>query len=163
MTHILVITGSRALVGSGYAEAAQRMLDATIAALPPDALLVTGDAGGPDQWSDASGAIRGIERRIYALDGAVYSSRAGAVGRSEEFRLRRWDHGLEDKREQKGWPLLRNRQMIRDCAREMARGAHVEAFGLRAMWSRTQGTAYTLRLAREAGFAVIESMFGGRT
>lgn len=152
MTTILLVTGSRALVGSAHEAQARAILSAMVFGLPDGAVVVAGDASGPDEWAirDAASGLLALNFRIYSLDGGVYDGSAA--------RVRRWDHGLEDKRGSKGWPLLRNRLMVRDCARERDRGATVTVLALEAEWSRTKGTAQTVGVARDCGLAVTHVM-----
>lgn len=158
---IILVTGSRVLVDTAFQEDVQRALDVHIALRLGGVTIVCGDAAGPDEWADELACALGIVRRIYALDGAVYSSASAAREKSESALVRRWDHGLEEHRGTRRWPLVRNRQMVRDCKRERMKGAIVEALGFRALWSKTQGTAYTMNLAREAGFRCVETLFSG--
>jgi len=51
-------------------------------------------------------------------------------------------------------PLARNKALVDWAARHLEIGIPTAALGLHAPWSQTQGTAHTLRHAREAGIEV---------
>lgn len=145
---ILLVTGSRVLVASTHEERAKGLLHAAMLAVGPT-LVVAGDADGPDEWAATWAAERGIDLRIYALDGWVHS--AGKL-------LRPWAKepgtpGVFRK------PLARNVAMVRETAAQRANGAHVEAVGVEAAWSATMGTAHTLAAARGRGLSITRITF----
>lgn len=145
---ILLVTGSRVLVATTHEERAKALLAAYCEAHAPT-MIVVGDADGPDEWAATWAATRNHDLRIYALDGWVHS--AGKL-------LRPWSKeprapGTFCK------PLDRNAVMVRETAEQRAKGAHVEALGLEALWSTTRGTAQTLGKARKAGLAITHITF----
>ncbi len=148
-TRILLVTGSRALVASTHEERARALLHAAMLALGPT-VVVTGDADGPDFWAATWAAERGIDLRVYALDGWVHS--AGKL-------LRPWvkEPGTPGVFQR---PLVRNMAMVREAARQIERNSHVEVLALEALWSTTKGTAQTLGKARKAGLPITRITFG---
>lgn len=151
MTAILLVTGSRALVGSPHEADAHNVLASLVFSLPAESIVVTGDAPGPDQWAThyAGSGLLSLRQRVYRLDGGVYDERGEMP--------RRWDRGLEDKRSDKGWPLERNRVMVHECAAALAKGhaSSVTVLALEASWSQTKGTAHTVGIARACGLALV--------
>lgn len=147
---ILLVTGSRVLVGSEFEDRAKRLLSMTLHSLPEKSIVVVGDASGPDAWATEYASGSGIALRIYALDGWVYDR--------ELQRQRRWHL---DKTTTTS-PLDRNAAMVRETAAQRAKGAHVEALGLEAAWSATMGAAHTLAAARGAGLSITRIVFDVR-
>lgn len=145
---ILLVTGSRVLAGSDREQTARALLSALVFALPDRSIVVTGDAPGPDAWAieSATSSLLSLRRRVYALDGWVYDERGE--------RARRWHL---DKTAPS--PLDRNEVMVREVAEQRAKGAHVEVFGMEAVWSATRGTAHTLGKARAAGLPITRITF----
>lgn len=124
---ILLVTGSRALVGSSDEATARAMLAAFVDAYRPS-IVVAGDAAGPDEWAIDRAVTTGVGSRIYRLDGTV----ADAAGRV----LRRWGEGS---------PLDRNTAMVLDVRDQRDKsGAEVRLLALEALYSRTKGTAHTV-------------------
>jgi len=145
---ILLVTGSRVLVGSPSEATAKAVLSAVAEAFAPS-VVVAGDARGPDDW--AASWVDNTARaalRIYSIDNWVYSER--------RKRVRQWSSEPE-----KSFlsPLARNVAMVREVARQRDRGAVVLVLGLEAKWSDTQGTAHTLAAARAQGFEVTRVTF----
>lgn len=150
---ILLVTGSRALEGSGSEDAAKAVLNAVARAFCPS-VVVAGDARGPDEWAAAwVDELHGAVLRLYALDGWVYDE--------QRARVRQWSCGHEAERESKphAWPLLRNRLMVRACAAQRAKDAVVEVLALEAEWSKSKGTAHTVGVARDCGLPVVHIRF----
>lgn len=152
---ILLVTGSRALAESSHEAQARAILSAVVFSLSDGAVVVAGDASGPDAWAthDAGSGLLALHQRIYSLDGWVYDESAA--------RVRQWSSGHEAERESKphAWPLLRNRLMVRACAAQRAKGAVVEVLALEALWSKSQGTAHTVGVARDCGLPVVHVRF----
>lgn len=144
---ILLVTGSRALVGSDRERTARTMLRALVFALPDESIVVAGDAPGPDAWAieSAMSSLLALRHRVFALDGWVYNER--------RERAWQWTHASAYT------PLDRNEAMVRAVARRRAHGADVEVIGLEAPWSRTKGTAHTLRIASESGLRITRVSF----
>lgn len=151
-TNVLLVTGSRALADTPGARAwAHGVLDEALISVD---LLVAGGAAGPDTWArELAERVRPLVAwREYRLDGGVHTPR-GLVAR--------WDAAvLPSDRDELASPtrrpLRRNRAMVEAVARAAAAGHRVRVVAVRAPWARTAGTAYTARLAREAGLRVVE-------
>ena len=150
MTRVLLVTGSRALVGSPYEERAKMMLAEHIERLCPS-LVVAGDAPGPDSWAIDQAAAIYASTRIYGLDGLVRGA-SGTV-------FQAWDPRSSWPAPTRSNPLDRNAAMVRDVAELRAKGAHVEVLWLEAAWSATKGTAHTLAKARAAGLEITRIVF----
>jgi len=148
MKRILLVTGSRVLASSMHEERAKALLAAYCEAYAPT-LIVTGDADGPDDWAASWAIEHAIDLRIYALDGWVHT--AGQLRRPWSKAPRAPGTFCD--------PLDRNAAMVREVAEQRAKGAHVEVFGLEAVWSSTRGTAHTLGKARAAGLAITRITF----
>lgn len=146
---ILLVTGSRALVDSEYESDAVNVIRALVFALSDGALVVAGDAIGPDAWAldDAASSLLSLDPRCYSCDGRVY------LDRKRTKPWRRWSPTPAH-------PLVRNAAMVREVA-EHARDAdaRVRVLALEAAWSETKGTAHTVRLARQEGFEVTSVTF----
>lgn len=144
MTRILLVTGSRALAAADYEQRACALLAAHAEHYAPT-IVVCGDADGPDSWAASWATSTGRGLRIYALDGWVYDERLA--------RLRQWHDGPASS------PLARNVAMVNETAAQRAKGWDVEALGLEARWSDTQGTARALAAARGAGLPITRITF----
>ena len=146
---ILLVTGSRALEGSAHEERARAILSAIVFSLSDGAVVVTGDARGPDEWAAhyAGSRLLSLHQRIYSLDGWVYDE--------QPAQLRRW----RAKYQGESTPLARNVAMVAEVARQRDRGAEVLVLGLEAKWSATQGTAHTLAAARAQRFEITRVTF----
>lgn len=144
---ILLVTGSRALEGSPFADRARALLSSALRGLPDRSIVVAGDARGPDAWAAelATSGHLTLALRVYSLDGWVYDERLA--------RLRQWNDGPASS------PIARNVAMVAETAAQRAKGWGVEAFGLEARWSDTQGTAHTLATARGAGLEITRITF----
>lgn len=143
----VLVTGSRALLGFPGALA---WLTAWLTAFGP-ALVVTGDAPGPDTWALAWAKPRRLHWRSFEVRGPV---RGAAVPTA-------WtDAPLPGRHDAEGWRqrcLDRDAAMVERFAALTAYDLHVAA--LRASWSKTQGTAFTLRAALAAGLPATEALW----
>jgi len=150
---VLLITGSRALCDSPAAESwAREILYETIRVLPPDAVVVAGDAGGPDHWGLHEAEIRDLYWTRFQLDGTRHDWRG-----LRKLRCVEWcsidavpERGSPRWRR---WPLERNRVMVAQIA---AVRAPIErsALALLAPWASTHGTAHTAMLLDQRGIVV---------
>lgn len=144
---VLLVTGSRALCDTADATAwARAILSDAVFALPRRAVVIAGDASGPDTWALGMAACRpGILRRMYALDGVVWCWPSG----------RRWSWSPQPREATsytpRQWPLVRNEFMVADAANIARDGVPVYVLALHAPWSRTSGTLHTARQAMRAG------------
>ena len=145
---VILVTGSRALdLTDAAMEWASEKILATLCEYPErNELVVTGDARGPDVHA------RGM------ADNSLVWSRYGYVSvRGNAPILDRWcSDPLPRPDDRDGWKqrlLARARAMVAWVAAES--GVR-RCLALIAPWSRTQGTQYTARHAREAGIAVTE-------
>lgn len=153
MTALLLVTGSRALAERPEAEAwARRMLRGPIRG-DANPRVLTGDARGPDAWAVEAARVQWTR---FAKDGGIY------CGVGLPFRAGWWTFPPNEKpptpRTRDEWRerlLARDRALVAYAARMAAAGTTVRVLALVAPWSRTQGTAYTARLAREAGLDVV--------
>ncbi len=153
-SRILLVTGSRALVGSEFEADAKAIVSALVGSLPDGATVVTGDAGGPDEWAleAASSTLLSLRTRMWALDGWIYDEhKARAVEWAE--------HIPAEKRSGPTWPLVRNAAMARSVAAKALGGAVARVLALEAEWSTTHGTAHTLGKARAAGLTITHITF----
>lgn len=153
----LLVTGSRALAETPAARwwATQQILRA-LAALPLGSTVVTGDASGPDEWTRglvgaARGAPRTLSLEVYLCTGGVSLSPIPA-GCDQRW----WTetHYPPRPTTRDAWRerlLARDRAMVQEVA---GREGERRCLALVAPWSRTQGTAYTARHARDAGIVV---------
>lgn len=144
---ILLVTGSRALADRPESrEWGRDVVRDALAVLPTDALVVTGDAEGPDAWALAEGAASGRIVRVYVVNGSL--TLFGGAGAET---LPNWDtNGAAARLPWSRRPLARNAAMVRWCAAQ----PDARCLALLAPWARTHGTAHTIGLARRAGIAV---------
>ena len=146
---ILLVTGSRALDDHVQALHWEREQVSARADSFRPTLVVTGDARGPDESARVHAKRRGLPLECWSLSGWVAAWGAG--------RDRRWWPESEPPLTPRHWPLERNRRMVAHVA-ELAKTAEATlVLALYAPWSRTQGTAHTVGLARAAGLTVIEA------
>lgn len=152
--NVLLVTGSRSLTNNEYAYDAWLDLFRPLAVRA--ALVVAGDAIGPDRWALDRSANTGNDFEEWSLDGSVYSSRSSPVC---------WWSASKPRPPSRRWPLARNTAMVRHVAG--LRGAietlapdnwtgpgyetRLLCVGFVDPNSRTRGTDHTLRLARQAG------------
>lgn len=139
---------------------ANKQIYAAVDALPADAIVVAGDASGPDEWATDYALGRGLTIMVYDKDGIRTSSKIeGECGMildlrywipAENYTVLSWKERL----------LQRNRVMTKDVGlahREDRINASVLA--LFASWSRTHGTAYTVHVAKKERLAVAEKFY----
>lgn len=153
MGDILLVTGARALADSRLAEEWARGAIAQAFDQEQPAKLVTGDARGPDEWARREAVKRGV-----AIFG--YTGRGEIVGRDARV-VGRWTRDLppdgdSHRTEWAAWYLHRDRVMVRQVVRRAREGATALVLALHAPWSTTQGTAFTVARAREAGLRIVE-------
>ena len=120
------------------------------------AVVVTGDARGPDSW--ALTVARTAERRwaSYALDGLVRRGHGAPVPWTPDAPPERRD----GRALWAAWCLHRDRAVVRDAARAHAAGRSVRVLALVAPWSPTHGTEYTVARAQAAGLEVDVRRYG---
>jgi phosphoserine phosphatase len=143
----LLVTGSRSL-GDDPAAAkwAREQIGAAVFVLPDDAVIVTGDAKGPDTWAQNAAAALRMLLAVYRLDGSVVLYGDG------EQPVHRWTE--EAPTRDRRWPLLRNEAMVRAVAeRVRVDGYTAECLALVDAASRTRGTRHTVTLCERAGIA----------
>lgn len=151
---LVCVTGSRALTGHADARA---WLRAELDRLAP-AVVVTGDARGPDAWAlEWCADAANMNSMVYALDGMVHHQRHHALFAWKA--AYRWaDVPPSECRDPRPWPWLRNEAMLRAVA-ESTVDAEVTVVGLRCPDATTRGTEHTLGLARAAGLPIVERTF----
>jgi hypothetical protein len=167
---VVLVGGSRILTRrrDGHAWA----LDVLRAQITPAAVLVTGDARGPDAWAVEVAREVGASWRSYALDGFVYGP--GGVCRDADERPVRWttrtppppwSERLTDaeKRARKAWCLYRDRVMVEHCAKALRSGRRVTMVACIDLDSATQGTDYTAGVARSLGLEVARYQYPNTT
>ena len=139
---LLVVTGARALGDTPESEAwAKALLATQMALLPQGAAVLQGGAVGPDTFARLAAQAIGLPTCSMTPSGQLFEDRDG------QTYVSRWSaHDVH--------PLAGNRAMVDWAARHLEIGIPVSVIGLHAPWSRTQGTAHTLRHAREAGLEV---------
>lgn len=147
MRRALLVTGSRALVGSTCESVVRAVLSREIEELGPG-MVIAGDASGPDAWARHSASrFDGTLIRHYCLNGTVVNARGDV--------LRRWiDAPTLEAAPPARVPLLRNAAMVAELAARACNHPdewEVSYLALVAAWSQTHGTEHTARLAREAG------------
>jgi hypothetical protein len=142
---VLLVTGARELART-HARTAWGVaaVGDAITALRRDALVMTGDATGPDTWARSEAALAALERWVYALDGWIYAN--------GEPRCH-WTAVTGAGRSPRRWPLYRNERMVAEAHGFAGRGDAVTVLALVAPWSRTRGTMHTVGLAHRAGIA----------
>lgn len=151
---LVLVTGSRAL--AGHREARMWVLDRLDALAPK--VVVTGDASGPDAWATDWARYNALTLRIYDGRGRVLDAESSAVAR--------WSvssHPAADAiaPQWAAWYLHRDRVMVQHVARRADRYA-VTVVAARALWSPTNGTAFTIARARAAGLDVAERAWSTR-
>ena len=158
LPRLVLVTGSRALAG---VVAARQWVDDRLGALTP-AVLVTGDACGPDAWA-ASWARRhkswcrlhltsdpnplrryDLRGRITDTDDRTTGAWTTAEPPADDAVRALWG----------AWCLHRDRVMVRHVARRADRYA-VTVLALTSRSSDTKGTAFTVGRAKAAGLVVV--------
>jgi hypothetical protein len=144
---ILLVTGSRALRSTNASESwARTIIESVIGELPETAVVVTGDAIGPDRWALRAASWRGLRTRAYRLDGVRFDSHNGLSTRwCEPEQIA----ALSVRR----LPLERNRVMVQQIA---GAGGDWTTLALFAPWAKRHGTAHTVQLVRDAGGVVVD-------
>lgn len=150
---LLIVIGSRCLVGSGAAEDwAKRELWRWLKCRRSTAVSATflsGGADGPDSWGEAGAGHLGVPAVGYLLDGS--RSLVGAPASGPD----RWtddEPPAAGSWSWKKWCLRRNDAVVMSAACSAARARRAaEALAVVAPWSHTQGTEYTARRLARAG------------
>lgn len=151
--HVELFSGARAVDADELSQRwARGIVRDVIESLPPDALVIVGDAAGADRIVRSEVMRLGLRGEKYALDGNVY-----AVTPSREW-VTRWTRFDEiapadasDPR-WRSWPLRRNDAMVRSATYERTLGATVHATAL--LWGESRGTRYTVDVCERAGIVV---------
>lgn len=147
---LALVTGSRALAGNADARA---WLRARLDVLAP-AVVVTGDARGPDAWAAEWCSASRASAVVYRLDGRVVTPFGPpTLWTPEPPPARDAGRALWS-----AWCLHRDRVMVQHVARRADRYA-VTVLALTSQASTTQGTAYTVARAKAAGLAVIAEVW----
>lgn len=149
MSAVLLVTGSRVLADRPEAEAwARRILRGPIRGDTRPRVL-TGDARGPDAWAVEAAGTRWTR---FDKHGAIY------CGLLPDCREGWWTFPPTETpprpRTRDEWRtrlLARDRAMVAYARLCADRGASVRVLALRAPWSETHGTDYTVQHARAAG------------
>lgn len=144
---LLFVTGHRALAEhAASAWWASQQIQRRLVRMAPGAILVTGDAAGPDTW--AREFATGLVRVVYGKDGCVTVEAPG-----EAPRVTRWLPPKESlPTTSMGWSKhlhRRNRVMVDAVATKRAQAPTLRIAGLalRCTWSDTDGTGMTTRYA----------------
>lgn len=150
--HVEVFTGARAVDNTEASRAwARGIVRDVLTSLPPDALVIVGDAAGADRIVRSEVMFAGRNGEEYALDGTVrtvdplrivVARWAPHVDVPETNRDPRW----------KSWPLRRNEAMRDAVVRRRIVGATVHATAL--VVGEARGTRYTCDVCERAGIAV---------
>lgn len=148
-----VFSGARAVDATEASRAwARSIVREVLASLPPDALIVCGDAIGLDRIVRSEVMLAGRNGEEYALDGSVY-----AITPQRE-RINRWVRfdeiapaNASDPR-WRSWPLRRNDAMRDAAVYDRGRGATVHATAL--VVGEARGTRYTVDVCERAGIVV---------
>lgn len=150
--HVEVFTGARFVDNTEALRAwARGIVREVLASLPPDALIVCGDAAGADRIVRSEVMLAGRNGEEYALDGTVRT-----VTPKRDV-IARWAHIADvptsnaDPR-WRSWPLRRNDAMRDAAVRKRILGATVHATAL--VVGEAKGTRYTCDVCERAGIAV---------
>jgi hypothetical protein len=150
--HVEIFTGARAVDNTEASRAwARGIVRDVLTSLPPDALVIVGDAAGADRIVRSEVMFAGRNGEEYALDGTVRT-----VDPSRSV-LARWAPHADvpaDNRDPrwKSWPLRRNEAMRDAAVRRRIVGATVHATAL--VVGEAKGTRYTCDVCERAGIAV---------
>ena len=150
--HVEIFTGARAVDNTEASRAwARGIVRDVLTSLPPDALVIVGDAAGADRIVRSEVMLAGRNGEEYALDGTVRT-----VDPSRSV-LARWAPHADvpaDNRDPrwKSWPLRRNEAMRDAAVRRRIVGATVHATAL--VVGEAKGTRYTCDVCERAGIAV---------
>ena len=152
MTHVEVMTGAEEVDADELSQRwARSIVREVLASLPPDALVIVGDAHGVDRIVRSEVMLAGRNGEEYALDGTVRTV--------DPLRIvvARWAHLADvpasnrDPR-WKSWPLRRNEAMRDAAVRRRIVGATVHATAL--VVGDARGTRYTCDVCERAGIVV---------
>ena len=170
MTRVLLVTGSRSLADHPGAEAWARALIRT--ALEGVALLIVGDAPGPDAWALREAWDHSTDgRAFYVRRYVTHGHHAGWVVTEAEMRRRPWTHDIPPRKGDprdltRAWYLLRNERMVVSARDLLNRGHVVTALALLDGTKRdapgrraTRGTEHTAGLADRAGLCVMREVW----
>ena len=152
MTHVEVMTGAEEVDADELSQRwARSIVREVLASLPPDALVIVGDAHGVDRIVRSEVMLAGRNGEEYALDGTVRTV--------DPLRIvvARWAHLADvpasnrDPR-WRSWPLRRNEAMRDAAVRRRILGATVHATAL--VVGEAKGTRYTCDVCERAGIVV---------
>jgi hypothetical protein len=154
--HGILVTGSRSLAVSGDMEAWATgiiLKSIVFAQAWADAVIITGDARGPDEW-----AIREAER--LGIEWHKFTLHQGQIWHSNRLPTP-WDADHEPNRSRWGrmYPLFRNEVMVSTFQR--GDWDAMEAIALIDPNSATRGTDHTVRLLRERKIPVACHRYSG--
>lgn len=144
---LVLVTGSRALVGNDAAHA--WLIDSLDGILPR--VVVTGDATGPDRWAATWAKVAGADLFRYGLTTRITGAAMDTRGAWTTDAPPRPDAG---RALWGAWCLHRDRVMVQHVARRADRYA-VTVLALTSRASKTNGTAFTVGRAKAAGLAVV--------
>ena len=150
--HVEIFTGARAVDNTEASRAwARGIVRDVLASLPPDAIVIVGDAPGADRIVRSEVMLLGLDGEEYALDGTVRTVD------SLRIVVARWAHLADvpasnrDPR-WRSWPLRRNEAMRDAAVRRRILGATVHATAL--VVGEARGTRYTVDVCERAGIVV---------
>ena len=150
--HVELFSGARAVDADELSQRwARGIVRDVIESLPPDALVIVGDAAGADRIVRSEVMLAGRNGEEYALDGTVRTV--------DPLRIvvARWAHLADvpasnrDPR-WRSWPLRRNDAMRDAAVRRRILGAAVHATAL--VVGEAKGTRYTCDVCERAGIVV---------
>ena len=150
--HVEIFTGARAVDNTEASRAwARGIVRDVLTSLPPDTLVIVGDAAWADRIVRSEVMFAGRNGEEYALDGTVRT-----VDPSRSV-LARWAPHADvpaDNRDPrwKSWPLRRNEAMRDAAVRRRIVGATVHATAL--VVGEAKGTRYTCDVCERADIAV---------
>ena len=150
--HVEIFTGARAVDNTEASRAwARGIVRDVLTSLPPDALVIVGDALGADRIVRSEVMRAGFDGEEYALDGTVRTV--------DPLRIvvARWAPHADvpaDNRDPRwrSWPLRRNEAMRDAAVRRRIVGATVHATAL--VVGEARGTRYTCDVCERAGIVV---------
>lgn len=154
MRALVLVTGSRDLAGN---DAAHAWLIDRLDTIAPS-VVVTGDARGPDAWAADWARENRAPLRCYDLAGWVTDAArvaqvawTPAAPPAHDAGRALWG----------AWCLHRDRVMVQHVAKRAGDYA-VTVLAARALWSKTNGTAFTIARAKTAGLDVMERAWSPR-
>ena len=152
--HVELFTGARAIDNTEASRAwARAIVRDVLASLPPDSLVIVGDAAGADRIVRSEVMLAGLNGEEYALDGTVRTV--------DPLRIivGRWAPHADvptsnaDPR-WRSWPLRRNEAMRDAAVRRRIVGATVHATAL--IVGDARGTRYTVDVCERVGIVVTQ-------